>query len=564
MQALAKQGLDAEENALAALAARPEAKEAPALWLALAQLYEEAGRADEALTAAANVLLHPAHDAHEAERAEAMAQRVLAAAAKPARVRWYLALAHAFPARAREAIGKAAALADAALWETLWADASIPRDVLLALGEALGRAYAMQGDRADLRRLTETVAALAPTSPLHAQLEAWLARAQAPQGAVALGLVLADPYADEEAFLQGAAKALEALGAPWGITIEHARDPYALRIALARLAAQDQAAIIALASPDFVAEILRDWRHPRPLWLVSPARAPKPLPNPSVFFDAAAPWTQAKQLAQLAQRLGATRMLVLGLDAYPFRDEAEAIAEAFQDLGGEVVELDLVPAEEKDIRGLLLAVRERTDDEATLFDLDLDAALFAPTQRLEPRLPPGFDAVYLAMPGELVYLVAPQLAWAGIRDVLLLGSSSWDDGHLLDDRGRYLTGAVFCSYGIWEAPQSAEDRRARLFAALGESAAQVLGALIARLGLADEALRDALAALEGVATASGVLRVHADHEIARTTPCFVVRHGRIVRFSAPDAPKAEGSLPDRYSPQAPRGRSAETPPPPSP
>ncbi len=561
LDALAREGLAAERRALGALAADPSAPEAPALWLALAELYEEAGRIDEGLDAAANVLLHPDHRPEQAERAQALAERLLPAAGRAARLRWLLAAAHAFPGERRARMAEAARIADVPSWETLWADATLPRPELLALAEALGRRLALAGDRTALGRLAGALEALAPGSEAQRAVEGWLARTASP---VRLGVLAADPYAGEDdAFLSGMARALAALGGDWAVAVEEVRDPYGVAPALARLRAQDAAAIVALAPPKEAQAMAAAWRDPRPLWLVSEARG-LAAGRAAVFLDAGAPWTQAGQLAKLARRLGATRMLVLGVDAPPYRDEAAAFAEAFGTAGGEVAELDLVPPGERDIRRLLLEVRARTDDEALFFDLDLDAALFAPTDKVEPRLPPGFDGIYLAMPGNLVYLVAPQLAWAGLRGPLLVGSSSWDDGHLLDDRGRYLTGAVFCSYRVWQGLGPDAPRRRRLLDALGESAGGVLGAFAGRLGLAGAELARALDELEGFPSASGVLRMSAAHEVERATPCFTVHRGRVEPLSPADAPTAAGSPRDTYSPPGPRGRSAGTPPPPSP
>ena len=558
---MAHQGLAAEQQVLAALAARPNAPLAAQLWLELAQAYEEAGRLDDALSAAANVLVHPAHAPAQVDRALALGEQLRASGSPLARARWLVAAAGAAPRQAREYLAAAATWLDAAAWETLWADAMLPRKPLLELARIMGRRFALAGNRDELARLAEALQALAPTSEARSDLERWLAVAQRK---VRLGMLVAGVPEDEgKAYVLGATSGLAQLSTEWEMQVEHAFAPTEVSAQLARLAAIKPQAVLVYAAPAHAAAVVRAWHAPLPLLMASPVRG-LARGRRFVFLDAPAPWTEATSLAQVARRMGATRMLVLGVDASPYREEAQAFAEAFTQAGGEVVELDLVAPEEKDIRALLIGVRARTDNEALLYKLDEDMELFAPSRKLAPRLPPDFDGVYLAMPGKLVFLVAPQLAWAGIRRVVLLGSTSWDDGHLLDDRGRYLTGAVFCSFAFWRHLPEHAKRAVILARQMGHTDAEIVGALASRLALEGADLAGEIAELRMWNAPTGILSMNLDHEMRRALPCHKVRGGRIIPLAPADAPTAEGSPPGMYSPPGPRGRSAETPPPPRP
>jgi len=91
----------------------------------------------------------------------------------------------------------------------------------------------------------------------------------------------------------------------------------------------------------------------------------------------------------------------------------------------------------------LQELREQTDDEELLAALDEDIALLSAETDLEIRMPVNFDAVYIALPGKRVASLAGQLAYVDISGIPLYGSSRWYDGHLLDDRGRYLSSSRF-------------------------------------------------------------------------------------------------------------------------
>jgi len=151
---------------------------------------------------------------------------------------------------------------------------------------------------------------------------------------------------------------------------------------------------------------------------------------------------QADFMARHIMEQGALRLLVIHSGGKSSQQEATAFSGVIESLGGEVAyDLEL-PGGTIDYRSALRRMREATDDEVLLARLDEERALFGDSEE-EIRLPVNFDGVYLALPGRVVSLLAGQLAYIGVVHVPFYGSSRWQDGHLLADRGRYLAGAQF-------------------------------------------------------------------------------------------------------------------------
>jgi len=165
----------------------------------------------------------------------------------------------------------------------------------------------------------------------------------------------------------------------------------------------------------------------------------------ALFVHNIAKETQAAFMAQYAYSQGIRQMSVLhgvGQDEY---SEAQAFADTFTGLGGEIqinIEINTAASNINHIAELN-ALRESTDDEALLEELLSDLDLFSPETELETHLSTSMEGIYIATSGKQVSALAGQLAYVDIRDIALLGSDRWADGHLLDDRGRNLTSARF-------------------------------------------------------------------------------------------------------------------------
>ncbi len=166
--------------------------------------------------------------------------------------------------------------------------------------------------------------------------------------------------------------------------------------------------------------------------------------SPLLFVHTLSPVLQARFMADYAVRRGDRRMVVVSTDAPSSIAEADAFADEFTALGGELADRMILPRDSIDFRKDLRGMRLRTDDELLLAELDEDLALSAqPEDDMEIRMPVNFDGAFLALSGRQVALLSGQLAYVGVKNIHLYGSSRWQDGYLLSDNGRYLRQARF-------------------------------------------------------------------------------------------------------------------------
>ncbi len=167
--------------------------------------------------------------------------------------------------------------------------------------------------------------------------------------------------------------------------------------------------------------------------------------SPALFMHSMAKTVQADFMARYAREQGKQRMVIIYDDNNSATEETAAFAQTFMDHGGDVI--DMVALEEgvRDYRPAFVAMRSRTDDEVLLASLEEDLYFFGPELDMDIVMPLNMDAVYIAAPGRRIAVLAGQLAYSGIARVQFYGSHRWDDGHLLDDKGRYLNHAEFAT-----------------------------------------------------------------------------------------------------------------------
>lgn len=165
--------------------------------------------------------------------------------------------------------------------------------------------------------------------------------------------------------------------------------------------------------------------------------------SPALFVHNTARNTQAVFMAQNSINQGMQRMAVIYGNNQSEISEADAFVNEFIRLGGEITSNIALNDNNLDQRSILNDLRENSDDEALLEELLSDLALFSPELNLEVHMPVGIDGLYIATSGKQVSELAGQLAYVDIRNIPMLGSSRWMDGHLLDDRGRNLSSSRF-------------------------------------------------------------------------------------------------------------------------
>ncbi len=164
--------------------------------------------------------------------------------------------------------------------------------------------------------------------------------------------------------------------------------------------------------------------------------------SPYLFVHSLSLPAQARFMAGDAWQHGDRRIVLISGEDALSQGEAAAFARRFQAEGGEIVESLVLSSNRIDYRDTFRGLRARTDDEELLASLD-EETIFLAEPAVDIRMPTSFDGVYLALSGRRVALVAGQLAYADITGVDLFGSGHWRDGHLLDDKGRYLNRARF-------------------------------------------------------------------------------------------------------------------------
>jgi len=263
--------------------------------------------------------------------------------------------------------------------------------------------------------------------------------------------------------------------------------------------------------------------------------------SPLLFVHTLSPVLQARFMADYAAQAGDKRMVVVSTDAASSQAEANAFADEFVRLGGELADRLVLSGESIDFRNDLRALRMRTDDEALLAELDEDLALSAQADSdIEIVMPINFDAAFLALPGRQVALLAGQLAYVGVRDARLYGSSRWQDGFLLSDKGRYLQKTRFSDVAFPNG-SSAELRRFKLawrdvwgleqpgkLAGLAYDSMLVAVLLTQRMGLSGYGLLSGLKDTAGFPGLTGHVTFGPDGLGSKDFEIYRIRHDEIV------------------------------------
>jgi len=167
--------------------------------------------------------------------------------------------------------------------------------------------------------------------------------------------------------------------------------------------------------------------------------------SPSLFIHSLSKVVQSDFMARHAIKQRKNRAVILHSFTDSAFQEAAAFAKTFMDLDGEI--LDIIELEKgfSDNRPDLMSMRFHTDDESLLAELDEDLFLFSPELNMDIKMPLSFDSIYIVGNGKKISVLAGQMAYSGIRNVQFYGNHRWADGHLMDDEGRYLSGAEFAT-----------------------------------------------------------------------------------------------------------------------
>jgi len=515
----------------------------PYLHLWMAQWMEIHRDDGGVLAHTAAALMHPRLTLEIASRVASLGAAAARRSPDWEAVQWLLSAAHSVMGQRDTWLRQAADRASIAMIGRLRDSGRLGGKTGKAFYLHAARAHLITGDMAAVQTLSSWLSKDFPYTKAAMQVAAWTAGVT---HAVSIGalLPLTGKYARYgEQALRGMRLALASLEADRQITLHIADTGGGVAqcpAAYQRLTDKGVAMILGPLLGDCAAALAPYLQGNAPV-LSMTSRSEAAKKSPMLFVHTLALAVQARFMAESAWQQGERRMVIAGADSPSSRQEADAFAQAFEELGGVVVDRFVLQRGSIDFRSQLRAMRMRTDDMELLAELDDELGFSAqPEKGMEIIMPVHFDAMYLALPGKQVSLLAGQLAYVDIKHVRLYGSGRWQDGHLLADKGRYLGRARFsdvafpngASPGLRHFTLAWRDAwgvgKPIKLTGLAYDSTLIAALLTSRLGLSG---RDVLAGLndkDGFPGLTGHVRFDADGIGHKSFKMFRIRHGRIV------------------------------------
>ncbi len=428
--------------------------------------------------------------------------------------------------------------------EQMHADGSLPAGLMASFDLHAARKYLMTGDMDALGRIADLLSTFQPESLEAGQVRAW-ASGQMRAASIGVLLPLTGEYARYgESALRGIRMALAGMTGGDQISLYIADTGGDSEIALRAYQRLADAHVDMLIGPllaDVTESLIPHLKAKLPLISLT-GRTDLAASSPALFVHTLSPLAQVEFMARYAWQQGAQRMVIIADDdGNGMLREAAQFRQAFEALGGEVMQTLLLQPGTLDHRPELRHLRYETDDEELLAELDQDLGLLSPDLNVEITMPVNFDAMYMAMQGKHVSVMAGQLAYTGIRDVPVYGSSRWLDGHLLDDRGRYLSRARFAGSNALSGRDDESMRQLRFMyrEAWGGDKPSVLTALAydtlliatvmtSRLGLAGKNIIRELHDIEGFPGITGHVRFDGSGVGQKLLDVYGIMKGKIV------------------------------------
>jgi len=533
-----------EQAVAVALATYPRHALVPYAYVWRAEWWLKQDEVNRALADMQVALLHPRLTRELADRVLMLGPASARLAIEDAAVDWFLAAARIDLASRDSWLRMAARRSSLATVERIFADASVARDLLPAFALYSGQSLLMTGDMAAVRRISALLYASQPMAPQLTQLQAW-ASGEMRAATIGVMLPLSGQYARYgQQALQGIRVALASLesGAYITLRVEDTGSNPAQAIAAYRQL--DNESVNIIVGPLLVdsTRAILPYLNPKLPVISLTGHTELAHLSPALFVHTLSPLAQVAAMANYAWQHDARRMIVI-TDSSENQAEADMFTASFAALGGEVVQTLHLDNQGMDYRDQLRQLRYQSDDDELLAQLDEDLALFLPPMDVEIRMPVNFDAAYLALPGRTVALLGGQLAYADIANVALYGSSRWQDGHLLDDRGRYLSQARFVASGEHANAEVDNPTLNRIHFMLreawGSDAAtdllllsydtmRIATMLTSRLGLSDQAISSSLHHPEGFPAVTGHVYFDDAGIGQKQLDIFTIRKGEVV------------------------------------
>jgi len=543
---LENQRSGAPEVTRAVIEAHPQHALVPYAHFWLAKWWISQDEASRALEKMREALKHERLTRELADEIFDVAPAITQQASEREAVYWLLAAAEVDQGGRDSWLRLAARRASMETIEQLHRDGTLSRDLMPDFDLHAGRSRLMTGDTQAVARIAQLLAASFPSHSNLKQLQAW-ASGEVRAATIGVLLPLSGPYAryGQEA-LRGIRIALAGLEYDEYITLrveDTASDSATAISAYKRLADESVNMIIGPLLAETTEALLPYLRSDLPVISLT-GRTDLAAASPALFIHTLSPLAQIYVMAQYAWQHGATRMVVMS-GAADDQTEAEMFSKSFQALGGEISGLVHLEKSTMDHRAMLRKMRYQTDDEMLLAELDEELAVMLPKMDIEIRMPVGFDGIYLALDGRQVSMLAGQLAYAGINNVPLYGSSRWQDGHLLDDRGRYLSKARFAASNTSSARNiNQEDPDVRAFQfkyrqvwgnakvsdlmSLAFDTMRIATVMTSRLGLSRHEIVRALRNPEGFPALTGHVRFDESGVGQKQLDVFGIKNGEIV------------------------------------
>lgn len=282
-----------------------------------------------------------------------------------------------------------------------------------------------------------------------------------------------------------------------------------------------------------------------------------------VFQNFFTPQDQVKALlAEVLQARGQTRLAVLAPDNDYGRGFARVLAREAGQGGGSVVRSVFYKTDQTDFTPWVKEL------------VRLPPGNYRPGLPDSPRPVIDFQALFMPDAPPRVAMLAPQLTFYDVNGVTLMGTSLWYSRSLVEQAGRYLTGALFPDAFNPTAQRPEVERFAREFReamgsppnlldAQGYDAALLVRSLLSRPEppRTRQAFREALSGLAGVDGVCGPLTVSPDREVTKPLTLFIITGSGMHplteanRINAPGKEAAASPTP----PEAAPARSKPTP-----
>lgn len=259
-----------------------------------------------------------------------------------------------------------------------------------------------------------------------------------------------------------------------------------------------------------------------------------------VFRDALTNARQIEALVRYATDQKKKRFAILAPQSRLGQDLAEAFVRQVEKSGGKVVARQDYTEGTIDFRHPVKLLKGENPEIPDPVDKEARRHIRSATTPLPP-LP--FDALFIPDTAENIGLIAPYLAFYGVEEALLLGTSAWHAPELLEKSPRYLEGSIFVDgfHAGSQAPQVQRfvERYLELYGeepsileATGYDLAQLLCSLLDRGDVRTRTeLQQALERLKPVAGVTGTLAFAPNGESIKPLKLLTIRNGLVTEVN---------------------------------